>query len=230
MARRVGPEPRRLTVAVIVPVLNRPRNVSRTIADVAAATPTPHRVLFVADPDDRVELDALDAAGADYVVMERHATYAKKINAGFAATTEPLVFSAADDLHFHPGWLERASSLLDGTVQVVGTNDLGNPRTINGDHSTHTLFTRDYIDTVGGTVDGGPGVVLCEQYPHDYCDDEFVGTAKARGVYAHAFDSVVEHLHWLWGKGDKDATYLRGQETSRQGRRIYQRRRRLWES
>lgn len=219
-----------LPVAIIVPVLDRPQHVARLMADVADATPSPFRLLFVADPHDRPELDALSTAGADFVVMPRRASYGQKINAGFAATTEPLVFSAADDLHFHPGWLDRAASRLDGTVEVVGTNDLGNPRTISGEHSTHTLFTRRYIDTVGGVIDGPPGVVLCERYPHDYVDDEFIGTAKARGVYAHAHDSHVEHLHWLWGKGSMDGTYRRGRSLSTTGRRIFRQRRALWES
>lgn len=219
-----------LAVAVIVPVLARPHQVQRTIDDIRDATPSPHRVVFVADADDTAELAALEEAGADFIVMGRRSSYAKKINAGFRSTTEPLVFSAADDLHFHPGWFEAAASQIVGPVQVVGTNDLGNPRTFDGEHSTHTLFTREYIDTLGGTIDGGPGVVLHEAYPHQFCDDEFIAVAKARGVYAHASDSVVEHLHWLWGKADMDQTYRRGRQQHVAGKRIFQRRRVLWES
>lgn len=218
-----------MSVAIIVPVLARPWRVEPLIADVAAATPTPYRLLFVADTADTAEIDALEAAGADHIVIPRR-SYAAKINAGFAATTEPLIFSAADDLHFHPGWLAAAASHLEPGVEVVGTNDMGNPRTINGEHSTHTLFTRCYIDSVGGVIDGPPGTVLCEQYPHQFVDDEFIATAKARKVYAHAPDCHVEHLHWLWGKGEMDGTYRRGRQMHVTGKRIFQRRRHLWES
>lgn len=215
-------------IDVLVPVLGRPQNVAPLVESIEAATPEPHRIVFVASRDDDDEIDALQQAHQDFYIIDPPGTYARKINLGFRESTSPLVFSAADDLHFHPGWLPAACALLSDTVQVVGTNDLGNPRTMNGDHSTHTLFTRRYIDTVGGVVDRPPGQVLCELYPHEYCDDEFIQTAKARGVYAHATDAHVEHMHYLWGKGDMDATYELGRQRTREARRTFARRRRLW--
>lgn len=219
-----------LPVAILVPVLGRPHRVAPTMQSVAAATPSPYRLLFIASRGDRDELAALNDAGADYVVIGHPGTYARKINLGARATTEPLLFTAADDLEFHAGWLDAAVAKLDGTVQVVGTNDLGNPRTIRGEHSTHTLVTRSYLDDPGGVVDGARGQVLCELYPHDYCDDEFIQTAQSRGVYAHAPDSHVEHLHFLWGKNEIDSTYQLGMRGHGQGRRIYTRRRHMWAS
>lgn len=216
-------------VAIIVPVLRRPHRVVPLMESVAAATPKPYRLLFVATNDDHAEVSALEAAGADFLTIDAPGTYARKINLGARSSTERLLFSAADDLDFHRGWLEAAESHFVAGVEVVGTNDLGNPRTMEGVHSTHTLFTRRYIDDVGGVIDGSKGDVLHEGYPHEYCDDEFVGTAKARGVYAHALDSRVEHLHYLWGKGEDDETYRLGRSKTAVGRRIFMRRRRLWE-
>jgi len=37
-------------------------------------------------------------------------------------------------------------------------------------------------------------------YWHEGCDVEFAATARSRGTYAFAADSIVEHLHPLWGK------------------------------
>lgn len=215
---------------ILVPVLGRPQNVVPLVESIKAATPEPHSIMFIASAGDTDEIAALEAACQDYLVIDEPGTYARKINLAARETSSPLMFSAADDLLFHKGWLSEARWQLKDGVQVVGTNDLGNQRTINGDHSTHTLFTRAYINDPGGVIDGPPGQVLCEQYPHDYCDDEFIQTAKARGVYAHAFGSHVEHMHWLWGKGDpaKDDTYRLGESTSPQGGRIFAHRRRLW--
>lgn len=214
-------------VAIIVPVLKRPHRVAPLMENVAAVTQRPYRLLFVATDSDSAEIAALKAAGADFVTINAPGTYARKINLGARETTEPLVFSAADDVVFHPGWLEAATAQLVNGIEVVGTNDLGNPRTMSGAHSTHSLFTRRYIDQ-GGVIDGPPGTVLHEGYPHEYCDDEFIGTAKARGVYAHAFDSHVEHLHYLWGKGTDDATYQLGRSRTVVGKHLFRRRKRLW--
>ena len=104
---------------------------------------------------------------------------------------------------------------------VVGVNDVYRRFPV-------TYAVRKHHDGAQAVIDGPPGRVLCELYPHSWVDDEFIQTAKARGVYAHAADSHVEHLHWLWGKAEKDATYELGMKRTREARRIYQRRRRLW--
>lgn len=215
---------------ILVPVLGRPQNVVPLVESIKAATPEPHNIVFIASAGDTDEIEALETAHQDYLVIDEPGTYARKINLGARETSSPLIFTAADDLRFHPGWLAEARFQLKDGVQVVGTNDLGNQRTIDGVHSTHTLVTRTYIDDPGGVIDGPPGQVLCELYPHEYCDDEFIQTAKARGVYAHAYGSHVEHLHYLWGKGEFDETYELGRRHTREARRTFHRRRRLWRS
>src|SRR5690606_39212978 len=136
------------------------------------------------------ELEALDRAGADFTTVPPGTSYAAKINAGYAATDETIYFQAADDLVFHDGWYEAALRLLWHPCHVVGTNDLGNPAVKRGKHSTHSLFTREYIETRGGTMDMGPGVVMYPGYAHEYCDNEFVAVAKRRGAFKFAYDSV----------------------------------------
>jgi hypothetical protein len=218
-------------LAIIVPVLDRPHRVEPTMAAIEAATPKPYRLLFVANAGDRRELRALERAGADHIVVPAdRRTYACKINDGVRATTEPLLFLGADDIAPRPGWVgEALAALVDPAVEVVGTVDECNPRTATGELSTHTFVTRRYVYTFGGTMDGGPGVVLHEGYPHDFVDDELVGTAKARGAYVHAYRCVVEHLHHQTGKAPMDNTYRLGLHTRRAGRRVYEERRKLWE-
>jgi hypothetical protein len=92
---------------------------------------------------------------------------------------------------------------------VVGTNDLGNARVMAGEHATHLLIKREYIDEVGASWDG-PGVVCHEGYRHWFVDDEIVSAAKQRNEWGMALASVVEHLHPLWGKSEDDDTYRLG--------------------
>lgn len=180
----------------------------------AASTPEPHRLLFVVSRDDREELRALESEGAEFLIASV-GSYPAKVNLAYRATDEPVLFLAADDLAPREGWLSAALACLDAGALVVGTNDLGNPRVLAGEHSTHTLVSRAYCDSPGAAF-GQPGAVLHEGYHHWYVDDELVGLARHRGVYAHAHDSVVEHLHPYHGKAPHDATYRVGERRKRQ--------------
>lgn len=214
-------------VAILIPVLGRPQRVVPTIESVAAATPEAHRLLFLVSDTDEATIAALAAAGADHLVVAAgRGSWACKINDGYRATTEPWIFTGADDLAFHPGWFTRALAWADDRTGMIGTNDIANPRVMTGAHSTHSLFRRSYVDELG-TIDGS-GLVMHEGYAHQYADDEAVATAKARGVYAHAFDSIVEHLHPMVGKAADDDTYRLGRDGTQAGKRLFLQRRRLW--
>jgi hypothetical protein len=214
-------------VAILIPVLGRPHRVVPTIESVTAATPEAHRLLFLASDTDEATIAALEAAGADHLVVPAaRGSWACKINDGYRATTEPWIFAAADDLAFHPGWFSRALAWASERTGVIGTNDICNPRVMQGQHSTHSLFRRAYVDELG-TIDEA-GLVLHERYGHDYADDEAIATAMARGVYVHAFDSIVEHLHPMVGKAADDDTYRLGRTHARPGQRLFLQRRRLW--
>jgi hypothetical protein len=211
-------------VAILVPVLARPQNVRPLLDSLRRSTPAgAWRAVFIADPDDLEEQREIRNHDAQLLV---HAgSYAEKVNAAVRVTREPLVFTAADDISFHAGWLEAATRKLTEGIGVVGTNDLGNKRVIRGDHATHSLVTRAYCDL--GTIDGQPGL-LHEGYRHCFVDDELVATAKKRKAWAFAKDSIVEHHHPDWGKGEDDDTYQRGRLHFRRDRRTFHRRSRLW--
>ena len=211
-------------LAILVPVLNRPHRVAPTLESAQAATPNA-AVLFIADPDDDDELLALKQAGARYMI--RAGNYAEKINYAAAHFDRPMLLLGADDLHFHVGWFERAARRLKGDVAVVGTNDLCNRRTQTGELATHPLVARWYLDV--GTADE-TGKLLHEGYRHEFVDQEFTETALARGVYAHATDAIVEHLHPDAGKAPMDSLYAARPARMRQGRKLYRRRRPLWVS
>lgn len=215
-------------VVVLVPLLTR---VDRfpTMWQSLRDTTDGVRVLFLCTPGD-APAAAVRAAGGEVVEVAYRpcGDYARKINAGLASTTEPLLFLGADDLVFHPGWLQaiRTTMARCPDAAVIGTQDLGNPRVIAGEHATHSMVTRDYAIT-RGTIDQ-PGLILHEGYEHEYVDDEFVETARVRGMWAFAHRAVVEHRHPNWGKAPMDSLYMGQQRRMRAGRAHYQRRRALW--
>lgn len=215
-------------VAIIVPMLGRPHRVEPLVESIEASTPEPHRVLFVLTPGDRAVEEAVAAVGGEAIHVNRkpRGDYARKINTGVRATTEPFVFTGADDLRFHPEWLPRALAKMTDRVGVVGTNDLCNRRVMRGLHATHFLVARWYI-TQHGTIDE-PGKVFHEGYPHELVDDEMVGTAKHRKAWAFARDSCVEHLHPMVGKAPVDRLYAAQGARIRAGRPLFERRREQW--
>ena len=215
-----------MDLVILVPMLGRAHRVPPLLDSIEATCKA--RVLFLVSPGDKAVYDAVDAAGCERVEVRKlpQGDYARKINTGYRHTTEPLLFLAADDLCFHPGWYEAAVAKLTAGIGVVGTNDLGSPRVLAGEHATHSLVTRDYADE-HGTIDG-PGEILHEGYPHDWVDDELIGTAKSRGAWAMALDSHVEHLHPNWGKASMDDSYAQQPRRIRAGAGLYQVRRRRW--
>jgi hypothetical protein len=187
---------------------------------------TPNDALVEGEIDRAVQCGSLSRISKVRVVRRATGDYARKINAGYRSTVESLLFLGADDLCFHPGWFEAAIARLGPGVGVVGTNDLGSARVMRGEHSTHSLVTREYADKFG--IVDSPGCVLYEGYPHEWVDDELVGTAKKRGAWAMALDSHVEHLHPNWGKAPNDVMYQQQATRMRLGQNIYTQRRTLW--
>lgn len=216
------------TCVVLVPVLRRPHRVAPLIQSLTDSG-ADARLLFIVSRDDPEMRAAVNESGECSIVVDwpggSPGDYARKINAGYRASTEPWLFTGADDLHFHEGWLENA--LRHRPAQVIGTNDLGNTRVLRGHHATHSLVLRRYADK-HGTIDR-PGEILFEGYVHEYCDDELVGTAKKRGVWAFAHDSIVEHLHPDYAKAPTDPMYLAQGERMAASRPLFKKRSRLWQ-
>lgn len=217
-----------MSVVVLIPVLARPQRVPDLLESLYGSERDHKlRALFLASPDDYAQLQAIGDSGEDYLVMPEPAgpgDYARKMNAGIRASDEDFIFLGADDLCFCEGWADRAIECHDQTgKRVVGTNDLGNQTTMLGMHSTHTLLERSYCDL--GTFDDSTQV-LHEGYDHQYVDNELVETAKARSEFVSCYESMVEHLHWIWHKGVRDSTYERGQSGYRQDAELWRERRR----
>lgn len=216
------PNPATQETAVIVPAM-RYSNAERFMTSLRASTGLA-TVYAIATDDEDDAAQAWEAAGATVLALSEGVTFAQRMNAGYQATDEPWVFVVGDDVVFRPGWLDHAQSIAGDRFHVIGTNDLGNPRVTAGEHATHMLIRRSYIDDTGASWDG-PKNVCHEGYRHWYVDDEIVTAAKQRGVWAMALGSVVEHLHPAWGKAQTDDVYRVGQEHAAQDRLLHEKRR-----
>jgi hypothetical protein len=200
------------------------------MASIRVGTSVSRRVIFLCSPGDEEEIIVCQRTGAEVQIVEweaGHGDWARKINYGFTLSEDPFVLLGADDLAFHSGWDTAALEVAERTgAGVIGTNDLGNATVMAGKHSTHPLVRRSYIDEYG-TVDER-GKILHEGYRHQWVDTELVETAKARGQWAFAKDSRVEHLHPFWHKGKMDATYKKALSTPQEDHHLFANRRNLW--
>lgn len=173
------------------------------------------------------EIKACRATGASVEIIGPHqpGDYARKINYGVLATESPFLFQGADDLQLTRGWDTLALTEMERGAGVVGTRDLGNARTRNARHSTHSLISREYAKQ--GTIDN-PDTLMHEGYAHNFVDDELVATARHRGRYRPS-RAIVEHLHPLWRKAPCDDVYDLGQAGYAADSVLFQLRRELWE-
>ena len=144
-------------------------------------------------------------------------TWPQRINRGIRETTEPYCFTAADDLAFRPGWFEAARIVMDQITGggLVGVNDLMNRAGV------HFLISREYVNTIGGSLADPPGVAMHEGFRHAYCDDFARKCAQHRGRWGYANESVVEHLHRGVGKAPSDEIYDLGESTMGEGGALF---------
>lgn len=218
------------SLVVVIPVLGRPHRVGPVYESAIKASPHDATILFIPTPGDHPELAAIREVGADHLEAPAHwrlGDFARKTNFAIRSTDHEFIFSAADDLEFEHGWFDEAVQLFDVEgVGVVGTNDMGHERVRRGEHATHNLVSRAYVNAYG-TIDQG-GRMYHEGYSHSFCDDELVQTARSRGAWVFAEKAVVRHLHPDFGTAPKDKTYEMGRRNFYRDRMLFHSRKRFW--
>jgi hypothetical protein len=204
------------SITVVVPVLNRPQNVNtcvssflQTVADKNA------KMVFITSASCEAEINEINRVAnnnpkvAIHIAPDDVVSWAKRINLGIDLSETPWVLCGADDVRFHEGWFDAAAKSAEGFSGIIGTNDMGHPAVIAGNHTTHPIVSKEYVLTKG-TMDE-LGKFCHEGYIHNYVDVEFVATARARGNYTHSHECKIEHLHPSWNKAGWDPVYQRGQ-------------------
>jgi len=217
-------------ISILIPVLGRGHQIAPLLENITSATSTKHHVVFICSRKDTEARQACEASGAQTLIYmgPKGGDFAAKIALAYSSTTGEWIFQGATDIEFTPGWDTAALRVARETgALVVGTNDQGNPSVVSGKHSTHTLIARSYCDDPGASMDG-PGNVFSLAYAHNFCDQELVNLAKARGVWAFSADSIVRHDHPHWSRAPMDGTYALGLSSFGQDRITFNRRRMLW--
>lgn len=213
-------------VAVVVPVM-RHGLAEQFMESLLRSSPGLYMQVYAVAHWDDLELAKQWRAAGATIVGSPWTDMVRKVNRGFTSSLEPWVLFVGEDVGFHPGWDTAAMDAADSRFHVVGTNDLGHPKVLAGEHATHMLLRRSYVDAVGGGW-GPPGVVMHEGYRHWFADDEIVLAAKQRGAWVAARNCVIEHLHPAWGKAADDDVYRLGASAESEDRAEFDRRFKLY--
>lgn len=197
--------------AVIVPVLHRPQNVGPFLDSLRASTGLATAYFVVEEDDDLMAHMVLSNGGR---VITKSGSFAVKANYAVSRTDEPWLLFTGDDVHFHSGWLNAALDIANRyDKSVIATNDCHNPSVTKGEHATHPLIERRYIEELGASFDG-PGTVAHEGYGHMFVDNEWTYLAKVRKTFAAALNSRIEHIHPLFDEAvPDDEVYAKGRST-----------------
>lgn len=217
-------------IDVIIPTCGRPHRVAEVFANITSASTYECYVMFVCEANDSDSIEAVRSIGLMPIINKRTRNYQGAVNTAYLESGQPWVFCGADDLKFRVDWDLECMDAMGASSggRVIGTNDLYNAYVLKGWHSTHSLVHRSYLDELGGVVDEGPGSFLAECYDHNFCDTEFIATAKMRGEFRPCLSAVVEHLHPAAGKAEFDATYERSMAEFDRDGRMFDMRKSLW--
>lgn len=204
--------------AILIPAM-RTHHYERIVANVADVTPEPYRIVWMVGTDaDAAELDRL---GQSYF-RDTGGTWGGRLNHMYHNTSESYLFLGADDLKWHPHWLEHAMTIMARVDGVVSVNDQWQAA------GTSALVSRNYIDTMSGTVDESD-TLIHPGYTHHGSETELFETAAMRGRYAYCAESLVEHMHFIVGKSEDDDVYALGASRTVENVTLYQKRRHLWQ-
>jgi hypothetical protein len=210
-------------IDVIVPVMRRPQNAEPFMRSLTASTGLAD-VYAVCDADDADTQAAWLAEGAQVIVSDRGHTFAQKANCAYEQTGNGWLVLVGDDVLFRPGWWDHALHTARVTsAGLVSTNDLLQPAVMNGEHSTHPVISREYVKVSGASWDG-PGSLCHEGYRHCFVDNEWSTKARQDGAFAYSPGSVIEHLHPLAGKGERDEVYRKGMSNHDRDQRLWEKR------
>jgi glycosyltransferase involved in cell wall biosynthesis len=206
-----------MTVSVLLATTGRPSLAERCIQGVRDTT-RGHSVEIIvavdADPESR---DRLTPLADQLLYSSEYRGSSQAWNDCLAASTGDPVVLAADDLIWHPGWLDAALRTLaafPGGWGFVGFND-GH---WGEELSTHWLVSRRLI------IEAFGGVITWPCYAHSFQDREANERARQAGRYAWCQDARVEHEHWLFGDRAQDLTDARALGGHGESERVFHQR------
>lgn len=187
------------TITIVLPTRGRPAELARCFESLVATAPSVQVVVVMDEGDDETQAvfnSFVKRLPLRPLVVAAGRTAAQKWNDGLLVVETNTVVFAADDLVFHPEWIEKATKALrafpDGSA-LVGFDELA-----NSEHPLHFAVTRKLLDEVNG------GLLVVPHYVSWYMDTELCDKARRWGRYMKNCGAIVEHRHPMHGNAPID--------------------------
>ena len=165
-------------------------------------------VLLYIDKDDTQSIKFIENNSSRFTIPVKHiigprVSLGVACNELFKICTGELVMAGADDIVFKTkNWdeiIEKKFNTISDQICLFAVNDLyQNPSTL----ATHPIISKKALDIFGHFL---PPEIDC-----NYGDEWLTYIFKGANRYYPMPDIIVEHMHWLVGKGDRDSTYAEG--------------------
>lgn len=189
-----------MNIALLVPTRKRPDNLKRFYESAMATASKPNTIeviAYVDDDDDSYDfkLPRLRWVRGPRVVLS------ECWNRCAEMAVSPILGHMGDDIIFRSNnWdsqiLEVFRSYPDNIVFVHG-DDMSGVHLSN--FGTHGFIHRDWVDTVGYFVP--------PYFSSDWNDTHLNDMANAIGRRVYVDSVKTEHMHYMFGKSDKDITH-----------------------
>jgi hypothetical protein len=187
-------------ISLLVPTRGRPENVERLIKSLQETSAVMPEVVLYVDLDDEKMIDWQRPAGVDVkFVTGPRITLSECWNKCLEVATGDILMHAGDDIVFKTkGWddmVRRAFAAYSDRILFVHGDDgyWGNR------FGTHGFIHRKWVETVGYFVP--------PYFSSDFNDTWLNEVANAIGRRLY-LPFVTEHMHFLFGKGEKDQTHI----------------------
>lgn len=212
-------------LSIIIPTWKRPESIVRAYNNAHENTKVDHTIYFVIEPEEWASYNVIKENNYNMIISKYPGNHAGAANTAYEETHEPFFVIANDDFNFHSGWDTPAlAKMKDPSIGVVGLNDGSG----NNSFTTIALVRRDYIKNYSGSIDT-KNTLYYPGYNHNYIDTEFSATARKRNAFIACPESVVEHMHYAFGKAQMDKTYERSNATAPIDAQTFASRQHLWQ-
>lgn len=165
-------------------------------------------VLFYIDDDDSQTITFIENNKNKFTIPVKHiigprVSLGEACNQLYNICSGDLIMGGADDIVFKTqDWdavLHDKFKNIKDKICLFSLNDLYQDPT---KLATHPVISREALDVFGHYL---PPEIDC-----NYGDEWLTYIFKEIDRYFPQPDIVVEHMHWLVGKGDRDNTYVEG--------------------
>lgn len=184
-------------ISILCPTRGRPEWLARMVQSVRD-TSSGVEVCCYVDEDDGAYQDYLKTEGVLFHQGPRltHSDYYNKL--AELASGDLLMMAGDDAIYRTPGWdamVEEAFAACPDKILMVHGDDLGPNGKV---FATHPIISRRWVDIVGRFTP--------PYFSGDWADTWLNDIANDLGRRL-LLPFVNEHMHWVWGKAEKDKTY-----------------------